>query len=141
MSRFARAVTVGIAMVAALWLTGCPGAGVDTETATVSVNADLAPAFDAGVQVDAVSVFLENDQDQFEFDLAVDSNSQAATGSQSDVPLADYTATVVVENASGIAGQASGAVSVREDTTITVVIEITIDDDSGSGGSIDVGIE
>ena len=135
MSRVTRALGLGIVAVAALWLLGCPEAAVETDTATVSVSADLAPAFASGVSVEAVSVSLANDQSSFTFDLTVDTGAETASGSQTDVPVGDYAASIVVEDASGVVGQASSSLSVREDTTITVVIEITTTDDGDTGGS------
>jgi hypothetical protein len=139
-TRFAAAVAIALATVA---LAGCPGAGEEPERATVTVSADLSPAFDAGIQVDGVSIDLAGGQ-SIQFALSVDAASKSAAGSRTEVPLGDYTATVSVREGTTVVGAASGQVAVRGDTTITVTIVITVqdgDDGGETGGSIEIDLQ
>lgn len=118
---------------------GCAEAGTPPEVATVSANADLSPAYEAGVDVQNVAVSLAGTGDPIAFDLAIDQTAQTASGSKSDVPLGTYSATVTVSDANGSVGQASNNVEVRADTSISVTI--VIDGPSSGGGTVTVDLE
>lgn len=127
------------ALAVVLLVVGCTEAGTPTEVATVSASADLSPAYDAGMDVDGVTVSLSGTGDAIVFDLTVDDAAQTASGSRADVPFGEYTATVTVSDPGAAVGQASSSVDVRADTTISVTI--VIDDPASGGGTVDVELE
>ena len=136
-------------IVTVLTLAGCPQAGANPTgeddipanvSATVSVTADLAPAYDNGVAVDAVNVSLDATNVVHAFDLVVNAVERTATGSKTDVPGGQYSATVTMRKADVIVGHSTVLLSVTTDVHITVSVSIDTTGDP-DGGSIGFEIE
>lgn len=109
-------------------LASCGGGASEVEPGALSVEANLEPAVDAGLAVDAVVVTLEGAGDPIVFDLVIDAAAQAASGTQQNIPPGDYVAGVALLSGADRLGAGSRSVQIAaaDTTELVVTIEVTI---------------